>query len=85
MVGNNECKYCKKSFTFERSLATHIRYSHSNEKMHKCAECPVIATTPKGLQEHVRIHTGEKPHICQTCGMKFRTRLGFRHHNNLHK
>ncbi len=79
---NFVCETCGAAFHTKRTLQTHIVYKHSQNKVHKCAECDHCFKTANSLQRHLLIHSKEKKHRCKTCSKEFNRLNNLRRHMN---
>ncbi|XP_063371848.1 zinc finger protein 287-like [Cydia amplana] len=66
------CQLCSKTFSTQRSLASHMQTVHSTDKKYRCNMCGASYTSKKSLGAHVRRHTAQpKPCLCHLCGASF--------------
>ena len=63
-----KCHICERTFTFKKSLDSHIEAVHGGKKPYKCNICDQCFTQSSGLNGHVeRVHE-EKKIKCTICG-----------------
>lgn len=73
-----KCPQCDVEKKSRHSLASHIRYHHSN-RIFACTMCTKEFKTPIALKEHEATHTGVDLYTCPFCPKTFRS------HANMHK
>ncbi|XP_061635519.1 zinc finger protein 513-like [Phyllopteryx taeniolatus] len=62
---------------------THI-HIHSEEKPHRCPQCPYTSSHMDNLKRHLRVHTGEKPYQCPSCSYACGNLANLRRHERIH-
>jgi hypothetical protein len=69
-----QCDQCTKSFQCAKSLAIHMRTSHSDERPFACDKCEFRTKRSGILQRHIeRIHKKLANHMCNHCSKTFYT------------
>ncbi|XP_076288001.1 uncharacterized protein LOC143212765 isoform X4 [Lasioglossum baleicum] len=71
-----KCRVCKKKFTFQHSLESHL----CNEPSFLCSHCGKKFSTNYTMLLHMRSHTGERPHQCTVCQKSFSRAMSLRIH-----
>lgn len=81
------CKLCKSKFSQKTYLSSHMRRTHTKEKMYGCQFCDKYFVTNNERKINERFHTGEKPYKCDVCNKTFSTysrksshEKNFKHH-----
>jgi len=67
--GTFSCKFCVKTFAFEKNLLKHTNVHHSGEKHFCCALCDKMFTHKRNLNRHVAKVHNNKPFgaVCVEC------------------
>ena len=82
---SRKCQYCESSFGTSSELLRHVRYRHTHEKRHQCAQCDYASVELSKSQRHMRSRTGEKPYQCSICTYaaadNFKLKRHFHTHN----
>jgi len=78
------CTYCKKKFSSERTLQTHIGTFHTGDKPFKCTFCPKSFGNRSTYKEHRRRHIAEKKLKCPFCDKKFHYKHHLVEHERIH-
>jgi len=79
-----KCPYCDMTCPSPSTLATHIRYRHTDAKPYSCEFCSYKGKTPSDIKSHVRVHYHEVEIECQEdgCSFKCRSKLTMKHHES---
>lgn len=64
-------------------MEKHIR-NHSENRPHKCPQCPKGFKQPSHLSQHMRTHTDERPFLCNVCSKAFKQSCQLKQHMRLH-
>ena len=80
------CLKCGKKYQSYSSLAYHLEAHKAIRKLHKCALCPKIYQSKRGLVLHTQtMHSQNRmTYTCKICKAIFVSRPGFEHHKMIH-
>ena len=80
------CEKCKKNFSTQGNLQTHIKNIHENNRPFKCTfpNCTKAYVCLGKLYVHERTHTGLKPFVCQICQKSFNEKGNLKSHLKFH-
>ena len=59
------CELCGKVFVRKAELAHHMKFTHSDERLHQCMLCPRAFKNASSLRRHLRTyHSNQRDHKC---------------------
>lgn len=81
----NTCKYCGKTFVYERALSSHIQMHRGIKKQFPCTICEKSFKSAEALDNHQqRIHRGDTLFKCQLCDAQFASKAYLYQHKQMH-
>lgn len=78
------CSICDKALTAERSLKSHVRTMHTNERPNKCKECDETFHSRQKYFYHKQTCHEDPRYDCPDCGRHFPALWMMKRHNLLH-
>jgi KRAB domain-containing zinc finger protein len=85
----HKCEHCHKTFIYQGTLDTHIRYTHNKGGdgilLFRCSYCERRFDTKNGLRVHISMsHYDFKRFKCEKCGERFKTSQNLTYHMYSH-
>ncbi|XP_072049577.1 histone H4 transcription factor-like [Amphiura filiformis] len=73
-VNHYKCPFCDMTCPAPSGLKSHIKYRHSEERMHECQYCNFKAKKAADLRRHITTHDAGKQYWCEHEGCNFTAR-----------